>query len=89
MGGSGDWGMPRSSASPVGSMMRPGLEYNSKAMMSGPMAGRSNSIPGTSLLLHGHVCDTGSRRQRRGRDTHTTIPVFHVCITPLVSWGLC
>ncbi|XP_011600912.2 nuclear receptor coactivator 3 [Takifugu rubripes] len=49
MGGSGDWGMPRSSASPVGSMMRPGLEYtNNKAMMSGPMVGRSNSVPGGS-----------------------------------------
>ncbi|XP_068190329.1 nuclear receptor coactivator 3-like [Antennarius striatus] len=51
MGGSGDWGMPRSSASPVGGhppMMRQGaMEYSgSKGMMSGPLVSRSNSVPG-------------------------------------------
>lgn len=63
MGGSGDWGMPRSSASPVGSMMRPGLEYNnsnSKAMMSGPMVGRSTSVPGISSTLQPRLMDMGT-----------------------------
>uniref|UniRef100_H3D4Y3 Nuclear receptor coactivator n=1 Tax=Tetraodon nigroviridis TaxID=99883 RepID=H3D4Y3_TETNG len=48
MGGSGDWGMARSSASPLGSMMRPGLEYSSSKSM---MVGRSNSVPGTTSRL--------------------------------------
>lgn len=61
MGASGDWGMPRSSASPVGSMMRPGLEYNSsKAMMSGSMVGRSNSVPGTSSMLQQQLMEMGT-----------------------------
>lgn len=61
MGGSGDWGMPRSSASPVGSMMRPGLEYsNSKAMMSGAMVGRSSSVAGTSSMLQQRLMEMGS-----------------------------
>uniref|UniRef100_A0A3Q3NGZ6 Nuclear receptor coactivator 3 n=1 Tax=Mastacembelus armatus TaxID=205130 RepID=A0A3Q3NGZ6_9TELE len=66
MGGSGDWNMPRSSASPVGSaghpsMMRPGMEYSSgKGMMSGPMVSRSNSVPGTRSMLQQQLMDMGS-----------------------------
>lgn len=66
MGGSGDWGMPRSSASPVGpaghpSMMRPGMEYNnSKGMMSGPMVSRSNSVPGTRSMLQQQLMEMGA-----------------------------
>lgn len=66
MGGSGDWGMPRSSASPVGSaghpsMMRPGMDYNSnKGMTSGPMASRSNSIPGTRSMLQQQLMEMGT-----------------------------
>uniref|UniRef100_A0A8C7FW73 Nuclear receptor coactivator n=1 Tax=Oncorhynchus kisutch TaxID=8019 RepID=A0A8C7FW73_ONCKI len=64
MGGSGDWGMPRSSASPVGSaghpsMIRPGMDYNSKGMMGGPMVGRSNSVPGTRSMLQQQLMDLG------------------------------
>lgn len=66
MGGSGDWGMPRSSASPVGSaghpsMMRPGMDYNSnKGMTSGPMASRSNSIPGARSMLQQQLMEMGT-----------------------------
>lgn len=66
MGGSADWGMSRSSGSPVGSaghpsMMRPGMEYNnSKGMMSGPMVGRSNSVPGTRSMLQQQLMDMGT-----------------------------
>lgn len=66
MGGSGDWGMPRSSASPVGSaghpsMMRPGMEYNSsKSMMSGPMVSRSNSVPGSRSMLQQQLMEMGT-----------------------------
>lgn len=65
MGGSGDWGMPRSSASPVGSaahpsMMRPGMEYNnSKGMMSGPMVSRSSSAPGSRSMLQQQLMEMG------------------------------
>lgn len=65
MGGSGDWGMPRSSASPVGSaahpsMMRPGMEYsNSKGMMSGPMVSRSNSAPASRSMLQQQLMEMG------------------------------
>nr|XP_023862200.1 nuclear receptor coactivator 3-like [Salvelinus alpinus] len=64
MGGSGDWGMPRSCASPVGSaghpsMSRPGMDYNSKGMMAGPMVGRSNSVPGTRSMLQQQLMDMG------------------------------
>ncbi|CAB1336217.1 unnamed protein product, partial [Coregonus sp. 'balchen'] len=64
MGGSGDWGMPRSCASPVGSaghpsMSRPGMDYNSKGMMGGPMVGRSNSVPGTRSMLQQQLMDMG------------------------------
>lgn len=66
MGGSGDWGMPRSSASPVGSaghpsMMRPGMDYSSnKGMTSGPMVSRSNSIPGTRSMLQQQLMEMGT-----------------------------
>lgn len=64
MGGSGDWGMPGSNASPVGaaghpSMMRPGMEYNSKGMMGGPMGGRSNSLPAARSMLQQQLMDMG------------------------------
>uniref|UniRef100_A0A672JEH5 Nuclear receptor coactivator 3 n=1 Tax=Salarias fasciatus TaxID=181472 RepID=A0A672JEH5_SALFA len=68
MGGSGEWGMPRSSTSPVGSaghpsMMRPGMDYNSsggsKGMMSGPMVSRSNSVPGSRSMLQQQLMDMG------------------------------
>ncbi|KAF7210164.1 nuclear receptor coactivator 3 isoform X1 [Nothobranchius furzeri] len=65
MGGSGDWGKPRSGASPVGSaghpsMMRPGMEYNNgKSMVSGPMVGRSNSVPGARSMLQQQLMDMG------------------------------
>uniref|UniRef100_A0A3Q0QPW1 Nuclear receptor coactivator 3 n=1 Tax=Amphilophus citrinellus TaxID=61819 RepID=A0A3Q0QPW1_AMPCI len=66
MGSSGDWGMPRTSASPVGSagyppMMRPGMEYNnnSKVVMSGPMVSRSNSVPATRSMLQQQLMDMG------------------------------
>lgn len=64
MGGSGDWGIPGSNASPVGaaghpSMMRPGMDYNSKAMMGGPMGGRSNSLPGARSMLQQQLMDMG------------------------------
>lgn len=66
MGGSGDWGMPRSGGSPVGSaghpsMMRPGMDYsNSKGMMSGPMVSRSNSVPGTRSMLQQQLMEMGT-----------------------------
>ncbi|RVE70769.1 hypothetical protein OJAV_G00067880 [Oryzias javanicus] len=65
MGGSGDWGMPCSNATPSGSaghpsMMRPGMEYNSsKSMMSGPMVSRSNSVPGSRSMLQQQLMDMG------------------------------
>ncbi|KAM9785369.1 nuclear receptor coactivator 3-like [Neosynchiropus ocellatus] len=65
MGGSGDWNMSRSSASPVGSaghpsMMRPGMEYNGgKGMMSGAMVSRSNSVPGSRSMLQQQLMDMG------------------------------
>lgn len=74
MGGSGEWGMPRSSASPVGSaghpsMMRPGMEYNNgKGMMSGPMVSRSNSVPGTRSMLQQQLMDMGTLLTQGVRD---------------------
>lgn len=65
MGGPSEWGMPRSSASPVGapghpSMIRPGMDsYNSKGMMGGPMVNRSNSVPGTRSMLQQQLMDMG------------------------------
>ena len=67
MGGSGEWGLPRSSASPVGSaghpsMIRPPMDYNNgKPMMGGPMVGRSNSVPGTRSMLQQQLMDMGMR----------------------------
>jgi len=60
MGGSGDWGISRSSASPMGpgghpSMLRPGMEYNAKSMM----VSRSNSVPGARSMLQQQLMDMG------------------------------
>lgn len=65
MGGSGDWGKPRTSASPMGaaghpSMMRSSMEYNSGKMMSGAMVSRSNSVPGTRSMLQQQLMDMGT-----------------------------
>ncbi|XP_061591755.1 nuclear receptor coactivator 3-like [Cololabis saira] len=66
MGGSGDWGMPCSGASSAGSaghpsMMRSGMDYSSgKSLMSGPLVGRSNSVPGTRSMLQQQLMDMGS-----------------------------
>ncbi|KAL2103715.1 hypothetical protein ACEWY4_000583 [Coilia grayii] len=72
MGGSGDW-MPHSSASPVGSaggppsMVRPpGMDYNSKGMMGGPMVSRSNSVPGTRSMLQQQLMDMGPSEMNMG-----------------------
>ncbi|XP_061545411.1 nuclear receptor coactivator 3-like isoform X3 [Phycodurus eques] len=65
MGGSGDWGISRSSTSPVGSsvhssMMRPNMEFNgSKGMITGPMVSRSNSNPGSRSMLQQQLMDMG------------------------------
>lgn len=66
MGASGDWGMSRSSGSPVGSvghpsMIRPGMDY-SKGMMGGPMVGRSNSAPGGRSMLQQQLMEMGKRQ---------------------------
>uniref|UniRef100_A0A8C7CN02 Nuclear receptor coactivator 3 n=1 Tax=Oncorhynchus kisutch TaxID=8019 RepID=A0A8C7CN02_ONCKI len=68
MAGQGDWGMPRSSGSPVGvpghpSMGRPGMDFNSKGMMRGPMVIRSNSLPGnTRSMLQQQLVEMGMRQ---------------------------
>ncbi|XP_051913041.1 nuclear receptor coactivator 3-like [Hippocampus zosterae] len=65
MGASGDWGISRSSPSPVGSsvhptMMRPNVEYSgSKGMMTGPVVSRSNSNPGSRSMLQQQLMDMG------------------------------
>uniref|UniRef100_W5M8Q6 Nuclear receptor coactivator n=1 Tax=Lepisosteus oculatus TaxID=7918 RepID=W5M8Q6_LEPOC len=63
MGGSGEWGIQRSNASPVGTsshpMVRPGMDYSSKPMMGGPMVGRSNSVPGNRSMLQQQLMDMG------------------------------
>ncbi|XP_077368804.1 nuclear receptor coactivator 3-like isoform X2 [Festucalex cinctus] len=65
MGASGDWGLSRSSPSPVGSsvhpsMMRASMEYNgNKGMMTGPMMSRSNSNPGSRSMLQQQLMDMG------------------------------
>lgn len=84
MGGSGDWGMSRSSGSPVGhpSMMRQGMEYgNSKGMMSGPMVGRSNSVPGSRSMLQQQLMDMGTS-SRTGQKKS----VRH-CLLHFINWG--
>ncbi|XP_041112633.1 nuclear receptor coactivator 3-like isoform X2 [Polyodon spathula] len=67
MGGSGEWGLPRSNASPVGSaghpsMIRPRMDYNAamaKTMMGGPMVSRSNSMPARGSMLQQQLMDVG------------------------------
>lgn len=86
MGGSGDWGMPCSNASPAGStghpsMMRPAMEYNSsKNMMSGPMVNRSNSVPGSRSMLQQQLMDMGKRNavflSKGGDRDHSGSPVM-------------
>uniref|UniRef100_A0A8C7CS27 Nuclear receptor coactivator 3 n=1 Tax=Oncorhynchus kisutch TaxID=8019 RepID=A0A8C7CS27_ONCKI len=72
MAGQGDWGMPRSSGSPVGvpghpSMGRPGMDFNSKGMMRGPMVIRSNSLPGnTRSMLQQQLVEMGSSEVNMG-----------------------
>ncbi|XP_064824867.1 nuclear receptor coactivator 3-like isoform X1 [Oncorhynchus masou masou] len=72
MAGQGDWGMPRSSGSPVGvpghpSMGRPGMDFNSKGMMRGPMVIRSNSLPGnTRSMLQQQLIEMGSSEVNMG-----------------------
>ena len=79
MGGSVEWGMPRSSASPVGSaghpsMIRPGMDYNnSKGMMGGPMVSRSSSVPGSRSMLQQQLMDTGTSRAGRLTLINTTM----------------
>ncbi|MFT7802805.1 nuclear receptor coactivator 3-like isoform X1, partial [Arapaima gigas] len=64
-GGSVDWGMPRTSGSPVGSaghpvLARPGMDYSSRGMMAGgPLVSRSNSVPGTRSMLQQQLMDMG------------------------------
>ncbi|MGH0175078.1 UNVERIFIED_CONTAM: hypothetical protein FKN15_069607 [Acipenser sinensis] len=67
MGGSGEWGLPRSNASSVGSaghpsMIRPRIDYNTamaKTMMGGPMVSRSNSMPARGSMLQQQLMDVG------------------------------
>ncbi|MGH0183882.1 UNVERIFIED_CONTAM: hypothetical protein FKN15_013205 [Acipenser sinensis] len=67
MGGSGEWGLPRSNASPVGSaghpsVFRPRMDYNTamaKTMMGGPMVSRSNSMPARGSMLQQQLMDVG------------------------------
>ncbi|KPP62938.1 nuclear receptor coactivator 3-like, partial [Scleropages formosus] len=70
MGVSGDWGMPRSSASPVASaghpsMIRSGMDYN-KGMMGGPMVSRSNSLPGNRSMLQQQLMEMGPNDMNMG-----------------------
>uniref|UniRef100_A0A8K9Y228 Nuclear receptor coactivator 3 n=1 Tax=Oncorhynchus mykiss TaxID=8022 RepID=A0A8K9Y228_ONCMY len=62
---SNDMSIRTDNASPVGSaghpsMIRPGMDYNSKGMMGGPMVGRSNSVPGTRSMLQQQLMDLGT-----------------------------
>ncbi|XP_041748379.1 nuclear receptor coactivator 3 isoform X4 [Coregonus clupeaformis] len=72
MAGQGDWGMPRSSGSPVGvpghpSMGRPGMDFNSKGMMRCPIVNRSNSLPGsTRSMLQQQLIEMGSSEVNMG-----------------------
>uniref|UniRef100_A0A673ZHK7 Nuclear receptor coactivator 3 n=1 Tax=Salmo trutta TaxID=8032 RepID=A0A673ZHK7_SALTR len=65
MAGQGDWGMPKSSGSPVGapgypSMGRPRMDFNSKGIMGGPLVNRSNSLPGnTRSMLKQQLMEMG------------------------------
>ncbi|XP_041743657.2 nuclear receptor coactivator 3-like isoform X2 [Coregonus clupeaformis] len=72
MAGQGDWGMTRSSGSPVGapghpSIGRPGMDFNSKGMMGGPLVNRSNSLPGnTRSMLQQQLMEIGSSEVNMG-----------------------
>nr|XP_029539542.1 nuclear receptor coactivator 3-like isoform X1 [Oncorhynchus nerka]XP_029539543.1 nuclear receptor coactivator 3-like isoform X1 [Oncorhynchus nerka] len=72
MAGQGDWGMPRSSGSPVGapghpSMGRPGMDFNSKGIMRGPLVNRSNSLPGnTRSMLKQQLMEMASNEVNMG-----------------------
>lgn len=58
MSGPGDWGMPRSSGSPVGGPGHPGIGRSGP--MGGPMINRSNSVPGnTRSMLQQQLMDIG------------------------------
>uniref|UniRef100_A0A668AI00 Nuclear receptor coactivator 3 n=1 Tax=Myripristis murdjan TaxID=586833 RepID=A0A668AI00_9TELE len=58
MAGTGDWGMPRPNASPVGGPGHPGMGRS--GMMGGPMINRSNSVPGnTRSMLQQQLMDMG------------------------------
>lgn len=58
MSGPGDWGMPRSSGSPV---TRPGHPVMGRAgPVTGPMVSRSNSVPANPRsMLHQQLMDMG------------------------------
>lgn len=58
MAGTGDWGMPRPNASPVGGPGHPGMGRS--GMIGGPMINRSNSVPGnTRSMLQQQLMDMG------------------------------
>lgn len=58
MSGPGDWGMPRSSGSPVPRPGHPGMGRTGP--MSGPMVNRSNSVPGNPRsMLQQQLMDMG------------------------------
>lgn len=53
-----DWGMPRSSGSPVARPGHPGM--GRAGPMAGPMVNRSNSVPGNSRsMLQQQLMDMG------------------------------
>ncbi|XP_077462474.1 nuclear receptor coactivator 3-like isoform X1 [Stigmatopora argus] len=87
MRGSGDWGMSRSSTSPVSSsvhpsMMRPNMEYSSsKGMMPGPMGGRSNGNPGPRSMLQQQLMDMGG-----SNDMVMNVSTFSQQGQPNSSW---
>uniref|UniRef100_A0A673ZHJ8 Nuclear receptor coactivator 3 n=1 Tax=Salmo trutta TaxID=8032 RepID=A0A673ZHJ8_SALTR len=72
MAGQGDWGMPKSSGSPVGapgypSMGRPRMDFNSKGIMGGPLVNRSNSLPGnTRSMLKQQLMEMASNEVNMG-----------------------
>uniref|UniRef100_A0A3Q4BWD0 Nuclear receptor coactivator 3 n=1 Tax=Mola mola TaxID=94237 RepID=A0A3Q4BWD0_MOLML len=65
MSGPGDWGMPRSSGSPV---VRPGHPGMGRAgPVAGPMINRSNSVPGnTRSMLQQQLMDMGTNEPNMG-----------------------
>ncbi|XP_056129327.1 nuclear receptor coactivator 3 [Lampris incognitus] len=59
MAGAGDWGMPRSSGSPMGGPGHPGM--GRPGMMGGPVINRSTSVPGnTRSMLQQQLMEMGS-----------------------------